>query len=72
MQQQVDAFLTDQDRSVQCPCDLVPERAECCGRSILAVLQGLGSSFGVNRCSMKEASALADKNLFYAGVAEVG
>lgn len=72
LQQEVVAFLTDQERSVQCSCELVPERAECCGGSIFAVLQGPRSSVGVNRCSMKEVSALAAKNLFRAGMAEVG
>lgn len=72
MQQEIDTFLTDQERSVQCSCEIVPERAECCGGSIFAVLQRPRSSVGISRCSMKEANAVAAKNLFHAGVAEVG
>lgn len=72
LQQEVDAFLTDVERSVKYSCELVPERAERCGGSILTVFQGPRSSLGLKRCSMKETSALAAKNLFHAGVAEVG
>ena len=48
LQQQLDALLTGQDRNLQCFWGLVPERAECWGRSILAVLQRSRSSTWVN------------------------
>lgn len=51
LQQQLDMFLTGQDRNLQCFCGLVPGRAECWGGSIPAVLQRPRSSTGVNRCS---------------------
>lgn len=51
LQQQLDTFLTGQDKNLQCFCGLVPERAECWGRSILAVFQRPRSSSRVNWCS---------------------
>ena len=51
LQQQLDAFLTGRDRNLQCFCGLVPERAECWGGSILAVLQRPRSSARVGRRS---------------------
>lgn len=44
LQQQLDMFLTGQDKNLQCFCGLVPDRAECWGRSILAVFQRPRSS----------------------------
>lgn len=41
LQQQLDTFLIGRVRNFQYFCGLVPERAECWGRSTLAVLQRL-------------------------------
>lgn len=72
LQQQLDTFLTGWGRNLECFCGLVPERAECWGGSIFAVLQRPRYTTGVNQRSTQGASVLVPKNLLRPGVADFG